>query len=92
MVIVGSVTVPSNSTVTAFYLPSGLSNCLVYQPTNPQPVYIGTSSRVSSANGMPVFVTPTELNSYHFCNGTAVFATTGNGTASSFQYLISTAS
>jgi len=90
-IILGSATVPSSSTVVAFRLPSGLCNFMLYQPTQAQVVYVGTSANVSATNGMPVPVTPLGQEAYHFNNGVTYYATTGNATASSFQYIISTA-
>lgn len=90
-VIVGSATVPSSSTVAAFSLPAGLCNFTIYQPSQPQAVYVGTSSRVSTTSGMPVPITPLAQESYNSTAGVTYYATTGNGTASSFQYIICTA-
>jgi hypothetical protein len=90
-VIMGQVPVAGNATVPAFTLPAGLCNFTVYQPTNPQAVYVGPSTTVSSVNGLPVPVTPIGQETYVAGKGVTYYATTGNGTASSFQYLISTA-
>jgi hypothetical protein len=89
-VIVGSATVPSNSTVAVFSLPPGYSNSVIYQVNNPQAVYIGTSPRVSPVNGMPVPVTPLNQETYTGSANATIYATTGNATASSFSYIIST--
>ena len=88
--ITGLATVPSSSTVPVFILPAGLCNFTVYQPTNPQRVFIGTSPNVSATNGIPVPVTPLNQESYNSIAGATYYATTGNGTASSFCYIIST--
>ena len=87
----GQAVVPASSTVAAFTLPAGLCNFTVYQPTTPQAVYIGASTAVSSTNGMPVPVTPLNQETYVAGKGLTWYATSGNGTASSFQYIISTA-
>ena len=87
----GQVTVPASSTVAAFRLPAGLCNFTLYQPTLPQAVYVGPGTAVSSTNGMPVPVTPVSQETYVAGAGVTYYATTGNGTASSFQYIISTA-
>lgn len=87
----GQATVPANSTVAVFTMPAGLATFTVFQPTNAQVVYLGTSSKVSASNGMPVPVTPIVQENYNTVRGGTFFATTGNGTASSFNYLISTA-
>lgn len=90
-VIAGQATVPTNSTVPVFTLPAGLCNFTVFQPSGPQPVYLGASPSVSAANGMPVPVTPLSQESYNTAKGITYYATTGNASASSFHYLISTA-
>jgi hypothetical protein len=90
-VILGQATVPSSSTVPAFTLPGGLCNFTVFQPTGPQPVYLGTSPNVSAANGMPVPVTPLSQECYNTVKGVTYYATTGSVTASTFHYIISTA-
>jgi hypothetical protein len=89
-VIAGQATVPSSSTVTVFRLPPGYSNFTVFQPTQVQPVYIGTSNGVTATNGMPVPNTPLSQETYTGSAGAAIWATTGNATASSFNYIIST--
>ena len=90
-IILGSATVPSSSTVAVFTLPAGLCNFTIYQPTNPQTVYVGSSTAVSSTNGLPVPVTPAGQETYVAGRGVTWYATTGNNTASSFSYMISTA-
>lgn len=89
-IIMGTATVPSNSTVAAFVVPAGLANFMVFQPTQAQTVFIGTSPNVSATSGMPVSATPMQQENYVFSKGSTYYATTGNGTASSFCFLIST--
>jgi hypothetical protein len=89
-IILGNATVPSSSTVAAFRLPPGYSNMTLYQPATPQPVYIGTSNTVAATNGMPVPNTPLNQETYTGSAGATIWATTGNATASSFSYIIST--
>lgn len=88
MLVIGQAAVPANATVAVFSLPPGLSNFTVYQPGTPQAVYIGGTA-VSSANGMLVPVTPLNQENYSSGRGTTIYATTGNSTASTFQYIIS---
>ena len=87
----GQVAVPASSTVPAFTLPAGLCNFTIYQPTTPQAVYVGSSTAVTSTNGLPVPVTPLAQETYVAGRGLTYYATTGNNTASSFQYIICTA-
>jgi hypothetical protein len=91
--ILGTATVPSSSTVAVFTVPPGPANFTVYQPSagSPVTVYLGTSSGVAATNGMPVPVTPSSPENYHGGRGATYYATTGSVTASSFCYMISTA-
>ena len=90
MIILGNATVPANSTVAVFSLPPGYANFTVYQPTTPQAVYIGTSNRVTVSNGLLVPNTPLSTETFTGSVGTVVYATTGNATASTFNYILST--
>lgn len=90
--VMGQVSVPGNSTVQVFILPPGTVNTTLYQPSSAstvQAVYIGTSANVSSTNGLMVPITAVNIESYVTSRGTPVWATTGNATASSIQYIIS---
>ena len=89
VIIVGQATVPSSTTVAVFHLPPGYSNMTLYQAAT-QPVYVGTSNTVSATNGMPVPNTPLNQETYTGSAGATIYATTGNATASSFSYIIST--
>lgn len=89
--VMGTVTVPGNSTVTAFIVPPGYSNMVIYQPSQAQQVFAGTTNKVSATNGMPVPVTPNNTETYVASSGATWFATTGNATAATFCYLISSA-
>jgi hypothetical protein len=89
-VIMGTANVPGNATVAVYSLPPGYANVCTYQPSNPQAVYKGTSANVSVANGLMVPVTPMNTETYTGSRGATIYATTGNATASSFCYIIST--
>ncbi len=86
----GSATVPSSSTVAVYFLPPGYVNVCTYQVSQPQAVYKGTSPHVSATSGLMVPSTPMNTDAYVGSAGVMVYATTGNATASSFSYLIST--
>lgn len=92
MIVAGQATVPSNSTVNVFTIPAGTVSTVLFQPqwVSPQTVYIGSSQNVSAVNGMPVPVTPLSQDGYVAAAAVKVWATTGNATASSFSYIIST--
>lgn len=88
--VIGQATVPGNSTVQVFILPPGTVNTTFWQPVPATTqVYLGTSQRLTTANGMQVTATPVNSESYVSSRGTPVFATTGNATATTFQYIIS---
>jgi len=89
--VMGQVTVPGNSTVQVFVLPPGTVNTTMYLSTaiSVQPVFVGTSVNVSSVNGMQIGATPVNAESYVTSRGTPVWATSGNATATTFQYIIS---
>lgn len=89
--VMGTVTVPGSSTVAAFIVPPGYFNMTVYQPSQAQQVFVGTSSRVSTSNGMPITSTPISCDGVLGTGGpTTYFATTGNSTAATFCYMIAT--
>lgn len=91
MLLMGQATVPSNSTVAVLAIPAGVANATIWQRTpNAQPVYVGLSPSVTPTNGIAVTVTPGDAFNYNSSRGTIIYATTGNATASSFSYLIST--
>jgi hypothetical protein len=88
--VMGQATVPSNSTVQVFILPPGTVNTTFWQPTPATTqIFLGTSPNVTTVNGMLLTVTPVNAESYVSSRGTPVYATTGNATGSSFQYIIS---
>lgn len=88
--VMGQATVPANNTVQVFILPPGTVNTTFWQPTPATTqVYLGTSARLTTVNGMLLTATPVNSESYVTSAGTPVFATTGNATATTFQYIIS---
>ena len=90
-IVVGNAVIPGNATVPVFLLPTGLSNFTVFQSGGAQ-VYVGSSSRLSSTNGLAIPVSPANIESYNSTGGGQQFyATTGSASPSSFQFIISTA-
>lgn len=88
--VLGMATVPASSTVQVFTIPPGTVNTVMWQPTPATTtVYIGTSVNLSAANGIPLSPTPLNVDSYVTSRGTPVYATSGNATGTSFQYIIS---
>ena len=88
-IILGSATVPSSSTVVVFTVPI-LSNFTLFQPSGQQAVYLGTSPKVSSTNGLMLSASPTSMDGYNSTGASTYYATTGTTVASSFQYIIAT--
>jgi hypothetical protein len=89
-IITGQATVPSNSTVPLFTVPAGLSNTTIYN-LGTIPTYVGTSTALTTSNGMLVPTPPLDVSGYVGSKGATVFGTTGSATASTVNYLVSTA-
>ena len=92
-IVVGNVAVPGSATIPVFLLPTGLANFTVFQQSGGVPVYVGSSTALTSANGMLIPVSPANVESYNStAGGKQFYATTGSTLPSSFQFVISTAS
>ena len=89
-IITGTATVPSNSTVVTLNLPPGYSYLTLFQGAGSQSVWVGTSPNVAATTGMLVPSTPLAAETYSGSKGATLYATTGNNTASSFSYILST--
>jgi len=90
-VVMGNVTVPANATIPVFLLPTGLSNFTVFQQSGPT-VYVGSSTALTNKNGLPIPVSPANVETYNSTGGgTMFYATTASTLPSSFQFIISTA-
>ena len=89
--VMGTASVPGNSTVAVFTVPPGYCNVMFYQPSQAQSVVVGTSMRLTPTNGMLLATTgtPSNTEAYVGSGGATWYATTGNGTAATFCYLIS---
>jgi len=90
-IITGSATVPASSTTAVFFLPPGYCNMTLFLGASTQNVWVGTSAHVASTNGMLVPPTPLSTETFVGSAGAMMYATTGNATASSFSYILSTA-
>lgn len=92
-IAMGQVPVPGNATIPVFLLPTGLANFLVFQPNGTAAtIYVGSGPNLSKANGLPVPPNPVNVESYNStAGGRQFYATTGSSTASTFQFIISTA-
>jgi hypothetical protein len=84
----GAWAVPASSTVPVFFIPP-LSNITLYN-IGAQQVYLGTSAQVSAANGLVCHSIPTTFFTHVGSRGTQVYATTGNATPGTVNYLLVT--
>jgi hypothetical protein len=91
--IMGAATVPSGTTGTlAFRLPAGQCNVTFYNLSGPI-IWVGTSTAVTSANGLQCHSIPTSFNTYIGNAGVGLYATTGSTAAASaatLNYILNT--
>jgi hypothetical protein len=89
--IMGNATVPASSTVAIFTVPP--SYCAVtFYNTNAAATsaYIGTSTAVSSANGLICHSIPVSFQTFMGSKGATFYATSGGATATSVNFIIAT--
>ncbi len=89
--IMGNATVPANNTVPIFTVPPSFCSVTFYN-VNPSTAsaYIGTSTAVSSANGLVCHSVPVSFETFMGSKGATFYATTGGAVATSVNYLIAT--
>jgi hypothetical protein len=87
--VFGQVTVNNGSTVPVFVLPPGLCN-MTFWNVSTGSVYIGTSTAVTTSNGMQCHSIPTSFFSYVSSRGTTLYGANTSGSAATIQYVIST--
>jgi hypothetical protein len=88
-IIMGQATVPASNTVPIFTVPPSYSAVTFYS-LSAQATYIGTSTAVTTSNGMVCHSLPTSFNAFIGSKGVTFYATTGNATAATVNYIIST--
>lgn len=89
--VMGAATVPASSTVPLFSIPASLCNVTFYNVnTAATTVYIGTSTALTSTNGLQCHSIPTSFFTYVGNKGATLYATTGGTVASSINYIITT--
>lgn len=86
---IGAWSVPASSTAAIFTIPPG-PVAVTFWNAGAQAVYIGASTLVSTANGLQCHSIPTQFNTWPFSRGQQLYATTGNATAATIQYIVST--
>jgi len=86
---IGQWSVPASNTVAIFTIPPGPVS-VTFWNVGAQNIYIGASTLVSTTNGLACHSIPTSFNTWPFSKGQQLFATTGNATAGTIQYIVST--
>jgi hypothetical protein len=86
---IGQWSVPASATVPIFTIPPGPVS-VTFWNAGTQACYVGASTSVSTTNGCQCHSIPTQFNTWPFSKGQQLYATTGNGTAGTIQYIVST--
>jgi hypothetical protein len=86
---IGAWSVAASSTVAIFTIPPG-PVAVTFWNAGAQAVYVGASTTVSVTNGLQCHSIPTQFNTWPFSKGQQLYATTGNATAATIQYIVST--
>ena len=89
--IMGNATVPASSTVAIFTVPPSFCSVTFYN-VNPSTAsaYIGTSTVLTSTNGLVCHSRPVSFQTYMGSKGATFYATTGGAVATSVNYIIAT--
>lgn len=87
---IGQWAVPASGTFPIFTVPPGPVS-VTFWNIGTQAVFIGSSTSVSTASGLQCHSIPTQFNTYVGSKGQQLYATTGNATAASVQYIVATA-
>lgn len=90
-IIMGQATVPASSTVAIFTVPPSYCNVTFYNVnTAATNAYIGTSTAVSSTNGLVCHSLPVNFTTFMGSKGATFYATSGGAVATSVNYVIVT--
>ena len=90
--VMGQVTVASGSTVPLFTVPPSLCNVTFWNSSTSATniVSVGTSTAVTSANGLQCHSIPTSFNSYVSSRGATFYGANTSGTNGLINYVIVT--
>ena len=89
--IMGNATVPASSTVPIFTIPPSFCTVTFYNiNTAATNAYVGTSTAVSTANGLICHSIPVSFQTFMGSRGATFYATSGGATATSVNYIIAT--
>jgi hypothetical protein len=87
--LMGQVTVPNASTVSLFTVPPGLCNATFWN-VSAGTVFTGTSTAVTSANGLQCHSIPTSFSSYVSSKGATFYGANTGATSAVVNYIIVT--
>lgn len=87
--VMGQVTISNASTAPLFTVPSGLCNVTFWNISSGT-VYVGTSTAVTTTNGMQCHSIPTSFFSYVSSKGATLYGANTSGNAATVNYVIST--
>jgi hypothetical protein len=85
----GQVTVANASTAVLFTVPPGLCN-MTFWNVSAGTVFVGTSTAVTSANGMQCHSIPTSFFTYVSSKGATFYGANTGATSAVVNYLLST--
>lgn len=87
--VMGQITVPNASTIPLFTVPPGLCNATFWNLSAVN-VYVGTSTAVTSANGLQCHSIPTNFFSYVSSRGTTLYGANTAASAGTVNYILVT--
>ena len=89
--IMGNATVPASSTVAIFTVPPSFCSVTFYN-VNPSTAsaYIGTSTSVTSTNGLVCHSIPVSFQTFMGSKGATFYSTTGGAVATSVNFIVVT--
>lgn len=90
--VMGQVQVSSGSTVPLFVIPTGLCNVTFWNSATAasNAVYVGTSTAVTTTNGVQCHSIPTSFFSYVGSKGATFYGANTSGSTAQVNYIIAT--
>lgn len=87
--VMGQAAVGSTSTVPIFTIPGGLCNVTFWNTSTPN-IYVGTSTAVTSSNGLVCHSIPTNFFTYVSSKGAVLYGANTSATSGIVNYVIVT--
>ena len=87
--VMGAISVSSGSTVPLFTVPAGLCNVTFWQ-TGSGTVFTGTSTALTSTNGLQCHSIPTSFFNYVSSKGATLYGANTSGLSGTVNYIIVT--